>query len=79
MVHRCLMCQKRCLIPSKFRATDFEQILRDGLTSKALDAAEDGTALHPELILDHPSDLLRPALLPDPVERQRKSVGQLIS
>jgi hypothetical protein len=42
MLHRCLMCQKRCLIPCKFTAIEFQKILQDRLASQALDDSEDG-------------------------------------
>jgi hypothetical protein len=47
MLHRCLMCHKHCLIPCKFTAFEFQQILRDELDSPALDAGEDGESSSP--------------------------------
>jgi len=47
MLHRCLMCHKHCLIPCKFTAIEFQQVLRNELDSLALDADEDGEGTAP--------------------------------
>jgi hypothetical protein len=41
-LHRCLMCHKHCLIPCKFTAVEFQQILQDELDPPAPDAGGDG-------------------------------------
>ena len=45
--HRCLMCHKRCLIPCKFTAMEFQQLLKDELDSPARDAEHGGSSSVP--------------------------------
>jgi|GEM_PF-7124202 len=47
MLHRCLMCHKHCLIPCKFTALEFQQMLRNELDSLALYAEKDGESSAP--------------------------------
>ena len=46
-LHRCLMCHKHCLIPCKFTAMEFQQILRDELEQLAPDAGDAGAGSSP--------------------------------
>ena len=41
MLHRCLMCHKRCLIPCKFTALEFERMVEEELATLVLEAEKD--------------------------------------
>jgi hypothetical protein len=46
-LHRCLMCHKHCLIPCKFTAAEFRELLRNESGSIDHDVEEPGDGVSP--------------------------------
>ena len=45
MLHRCLMCHKHCLIPCKFTAIEFQELLRNESESSDHDVERPGDGM----------------------------------
>jgi hypothetical protein len=48
-LHRCRMCHKHCLIPCKFTALEFQQVLRHELDRPCPDASDNGDGSTPAM------------------------------